>query len=249
MTTFARLLTSPALEVAGQMALDETLLNAALPFPCLRIYNWPAGGAPFATFGYAQRYEAIRATLPEPFLKNHCTRRLTGGGIVLHDEDMTFSVVFPLNGAPWKPLETYRVFHAAIADALRMAGVETVLAPVTVAPAVADPDGEPAGEGSQAPVAEAASQCFLEPVAFDLLDRAGNKVLGGALRHRRGHALYQGSLRLPGARNERRTALAVAIQRAFSAIFHADALLSMSAPGIPEGVCARYASRKWIHLR
>ena len=235
MTMFARLLASPALEVAGQMALDAALLDAAYPFPCLRIYRW-AAGAPSATFGYAQRFAEVRAALEAPF-SERCTRRLTGGGIVLHDDDLTFSIVFPLGDAPWNPLETYRTFHVAMADALRQAGVDVALVPVAV------PDAEPRPEG------EGASQCFREPVAFDLLDAAGQKILGGALRHRRGHALYQGSLRLPGARTERQAALSVAIQGAFAAIFHAAALLPMTAPVLPAGICARYASRKWIQMR
>ncbi len=237
MARFARLLASPVLEVAGQMALDEALLDAALPFPCLRIYRWPVG-APSATFGYAQRFAEVRAVLESPF-RERCTRRLTGGGIVLHDDDLTFSIVHPLGDAPWNPAETYRTFHLALAGALRQAGVEAVPVPAA-APDAAD---------RSRPSVEGASQCFREPVAFDLLDAAGRKILGGALRHRRGHALYQGALRLPGARGGRQGALSVAIQGAFATIFQADALLPMAAPVPSEGACARYASRQWIQMR
>ncbi len=90
------------------MALDEALLEAAarLGRPVLRFYGWTE---PAATFGYFQKYaEVERATLLRPLI-----RRPTGGGIVPHDADWTYSLVFPPDHE-WHSLkaeESYRRVH------------------------------------------------------------------------------------------------------------------------------------------
>src|SRR5438132_8431602 len=95
-------------DAAFNMALDETLLeNAARAGkPVLRFYGWTE---PAASFGYFQRFaEVERTTLLRPLV-----RRPTGGGIVPHEADWTYSVVFPVND-PWYSLaaiESYRRVH------------------------------------------------------------------------------------------------------------------------------------------
>src|SRR5690242_7405132 len=72
------------------MALDEALLEAIaqVEVPLLRFYGW---SEPAASFGYFQKYQEIaRATLLRPLV-----RRPTGGGLVPHEADWTYSVIFP----------------------------------------------------------------------------------------------------------------------------------------------------------
>src|SRR5690349_16177933 len=72
------------------MALDEALLESIpqLAFPLLRFYGWME---PAASFGYFQKYEDIvNSTLLRPLV-----RRPTGGGLVPHEADWTYSVIFP----------------------------------------------------------------------------------------------------------------------------------------------------------
>ena len=73
---------------AWNMAADEALLqNApATGTPLLRCYAWDR---PAVSIGYVQRLDAA----PEGFA---AVRRPTGGGIVYHDYDFTFSVAFPM---------------------------------------------------------------------------------------------------------------------------------------------------------
>src|SRR5437879_4450726 len=95
-------------DAAFNMALDEALLHAMphLKKPVLRFYGWTE---PAASFGYFQRFaEVERTTLLRPLV-----RRPTGGGIVPHEADWTYSVVFPVND-PWYSLaaiESYRRVH------------------------------------------------------------------------------------------------------------------------------------------
>jgi lipoyl(octanoyl) transferase len=107
------------------MALDEALLEAAasLDRPVLRFYAWTE---PAATFGYFQHYaEIARATQLRPLI-----RRPTGGGLVPHDADWTYSVVIP-PGHPWHALnavDSYRRMHEWIRTAFARLGVATELA-------------------------------------------------------------------------------------------------------------------------
>src|SRR5262245_66240639 len=75
---------------AFNMAVDEALLEAMprLQEPVLRFYGWTE---PAASFGYFQKFSEVeRATLLRPLV-----RRPTGGGLVPHETDWTYSLVFP----------------------------------------------------------------------------------------------------------------------------------------------------------
>jgi hypothetical protein len=102
------LLVSGPGEPAFNMALDEALLVTAPERgrPVLRLYGW---SAPAATFGYFQRHaEVARLTALRPLI-----RRPTGGGLVPHDADWTYSLAFPV-GHEWHSLradESYRRIH------------------------------------------------------------------------------------------------------------------------------------------
>jgi len=155
------------------MALDEALLEAAgrLRAPVLRFYGWTE---PAATFGYFQKYADVqRMTALRPLV-----RRPTGGGIVPHDADWTYSVVFP-PGHEWHGLraeESYRRVHEWIRSAFARLGVATELAPST----------KKSGPG----------QCFVGHEKFDLLWRA-KKIAGAAQRRNKLGLLIQGSVQPP----------------------------------------------------
>src|ERR1043166_9908910 len=90
------------------MAVDEALLEAMprLGMPVLRFYGWTE---PAASFGYFQKYAQVeRATFLRPLV-----RRPTGGGIVPHDADWTYSLTFPTSN-DWyslRAVESYRRGH------------------------------------------------------------------------------------------------------------------------------------------
>ncbi len=90
------------------MALDEALLENASSVgrSILRFYGWTE---PAATFGYFQKYADIeRWTRLRPLI-----RRPTGGGLVPHDADWTYSLIVP-PAEPWYELsatESYRLIR------------------------------------------------------------------------------------------------------------------------------------------
>ncbi|MCX8156069.1 MAG: hypothetical protein N3J91_06455 [Verrucomicrobiae bacterium] len=160
-------------EPAFNMALDEAILRAApaLGRPVLRFYGW---SAPAATFGFFQKYaELERLTALRPLI-----RRPTGGGLVPHDADWTYSVAVPPADA-WYDLraaQSYQRMHQWIQGALARLGLATELAPQRRE--------------------EAPGQCFAGYEQFDLL-RHGRKIAGAAQRRTREGLLIQGSLQPP----------------------------------------------------
>jgi len=166
---------------AFNMALDEALLEnvARLGRPVLRFYGW---AGPAATFGHLQKYSSVEAATPlRPLI-----RRPTGGGLVPHDADWTYSLSVPPEHE-WYSLaaiDSYRRMHAWIQGAFAGLGVTTDLAPASRKPVSLNPliPGE----------------CFIGHEKFDLL-WLGKKVAGAAQRRNKCGLLIQGSVQPPPA--------------------------------------------------
>jgi len=193
------------------MALDEALLEAVagLHQPVLRFYGWTE---PAATFGYFQKYaEVERATRLRPLI-----RRPTGGGIVPHDADWTYSLAFPPDHE-WhllKAEESYHRVHEWIQRAFEKLNVATELAPSckkTVpgsrssrreeAPSSNAECGAQNAESSKSLLTSAATsvlpgQCFTGHEKSDLLWN-GRKIAGAAQRRNKLGLLIQGSVQPP----------------------------------------------------
>lgn len=225
------LLDSPPLDVFGQMALDEALAKSKPETFVLRFFRWKGVGA---TFGYAQRIAEVERALP-PDLARACTRRPTGGGVVPHLEDLTFSCVFPAAGE-LRPTEIYRRLHAAI-----LAGLRGTVPGARLA--ASGGRGAPRGPGG-------ASQCFVEPVALDVM-AADRKILGGAIRRYGETVLYQGSLQLPEARRQA-AELETALARALAAARELRWVLRGASAEMQAAAAeleAKYRSADWIRRR
>ncbi len=125
-----RLLVDPPLSGPANMALDEALLTScAAPDarPTLRFYAW---SPPTLSLGYFQDHAEYTA-LPPPAGDLCVVRRTTGGGAILHDLEVTYSLVIPA-GHPLvrnRPNELYRLAHhaviLAVGHGVRLAGPET----------------------------------------------------------------------------------------------------------------------------
>ena len=151
-----------------QMALDEALLEG-VQRPLLRAYLW---AEPTVTFGYSQSLVAVRKQCPS----GPCVRRWTGGGLVEHGRDWTFSLIVPQDEplARARPEETYRLLHARIVAALKELGCPARLA---------QPEENIRGLA-----------CFSTPAAHDVLGPDQRKLCGGAQRRTRQGFLHQGSI-------------------------------------------------------
>ena len=167
------LLNSLTTPPAENMAWDEALLEAApqLGQSVLRFYGWTE---PAATFGYFQKFSDVeRMTELRPLI-----RRPTGGGLVPHDADWTYSVVVPPNHS-WYELrapESYERMHRWIQAAFASLGVATELAPCCRK--------------------EIPGQCFAGYEKSDVLC-LGKKIAGAAQRRTKTGLLIQGSIQPP----------------------------------------------------
>ncbi|MBV8417096.1 MAG: lipoate--protein ligase family protein [Verrucomicrobia bacterium] len=150
---------------AENMAIDEALLSAA-DCPVFRSYSWVRRSV---SFGYFIPWKVV--------VSQHAgwdlVRRWTGGGIVEHGEDFTYSLVFPPESGLPTTGELYRTVHLAIENLLKRDGraVEMALIP--------DPVRSEA--------------CFEKAVEFDL-KLQGQKIAGAAIRRNRKGLLLQGSI-------------------------------------------------------
>ena len=166
---------------AWNMALDEALLYAVAKIekPILRFYGWTE---PAATFGYFQHHADIAAWTPlRPLI-----RRPTGGGLVPHGADWTYSVIIP-PAHPWyelRAVESYLQLHRWVTAALRAADIPAELA--------------------LSARKEIPGQCFAGAEQYDVLV-AGRKVAGAAQRRAREGLLIQGSIQsVPAGANRAR---------------------------------------------
>ena len=158
---------------AENMALDEALLEfvARLDRPVLRFYGWTEAAA---TFGYFQKYADIAGwTALRPLV-----RRPTGGGLVPHDSDWTYSLVIPPNHL-WhelKAVQSYQRMHEWIQVAFSAVGMITELS---------------SGCHKEVP-----GRCFIGAEKSDLLWQK-TKIAGAAQRRNQSGLLIQGSVQAP----------------------------------------------------
>ncbi len=214
-------------EPAWNMAVDDALLvtAAARNAPVLRFYGWTE---PAATFGYFQRHLEVEARTPlRPLI-----RRPTGGGIVPHDRDWTYSLTVP-PGHAWhrlKAVESYRSIHEWVIRGLQTVGISAELAPCCRK--------------------EIPGACFEGYEQFDVL-AYGKKIAGAAQRRNASGLLIQGSVQPPSqaerhAWESAMTAQAPTSHFGGSRVFQPDSNFLETAQGL---VRTKYAQPDYNHLR
>jgi lipoate-protein ligase A len=169
---------------AENMAQDFLLLQRwpGPEQPRWRHYGWRA---PAFTFGYSQKIDFVRAQLPPAGPFELC-RRPTGGGIVDHRDDWTYTLVVP-RGHAWEEMrasESYRRVHDCLAAALRAQGVAAELHRTVV-----EPDRPAGPEGV----------CFQRAEIYDVVGAGGRKIAGAAQKRNKRGLLLQGSIWRPAA--------------------------------------------------
>lgn len=159
-----------ARSAALNMAVDEALLADAT-VPILRFYRWRR---PSLSFGYFGRYAEVAGQANE----REIVRRWTGGGIVPHGADVTYSVIIPAGHPSFERSspEIYPALHDAIRRALEINGVNAALA-ATASPKISE-------------------DCFVNAVRADVIS-GDRKIAGAAHRRTRTGLLHQGSIQQP----------------------------------------------------
>ena len=167
------------------MALDEALLEwhskGEIP-PTIRFYGW---NPPTLSIGYFQKAEKEINFDKVKELGLGFVRRPTGGRGVLHDEELTYSVIvseeYP--NMPKTVTEAYRVISEGLLDGFRSLGLEAYFA---------IPRSEEEKNSLKNP---RSSVCFDAPSWYELVVE-GRKIAGSAQTRQKGVILQHGSILL-----------------------------------------------------
>ena len=161
--------------------------------PLIRFYRWDR---PSVSIGYVQKEEII-------FEKQYTiVKRPTGGGVVYHDRDFTYTVIIPVGHwiANLDRVESYRVLHRAVVRAFATFGLTGILV-----------------DTEQPKANRATMQCFSTPTKYDVLcirDGKTAKFAGSAQRRTQNGILHQGSIILDATKGDRKL-LGIALKKAF----------------------------------
>jgi lipoyl(octanoyl) transferase len=164
---------------AMNMAIDDALLETAA-VPTIRFYRWRS---PALSFGYFGKFSDVTIYAAERDL----VRRWTGGGIVFHGDDLTYSIVIPAKDPVFdeSSIAIYEKIHRALCKALNKIGKQAVVA------GSVNPGGVVVG--MRAAVSASGYNCFANPVRADVMMH-GRKIAGAAQRRTRRGLLQQGSI-------------------------------------------------------
>lgn len=142
--------------------------------PLVRFYRW---AEPTLSYGRLQARDGAEA-LSSALGGRAVVQRPTGGGMVLHDLDISFSIVWRRDHPTLPPCikSVYRLFHEALAIAFRAQGMQVLL------------------HQAEGPKRTLPGACYQEFSQDDILYQ-GKKWVGGALRVTSWGRLYQGNFK------------------------------------------------------
>ncbi len=157
------------------MAIDEAVLiglREKKSTPILRIYKWIP---PTITLGYFQSIKDIDIALCK---KDGIgvVRRLTGGRAVLHNEELTYSILFSEEDfQPFRKKEIFVFIARCLIDALEIVGIHSKIAQKT------------RGDLKSA-------NCFASPAQYEVESSNAGKLIGSAQLIRDGILLQHGAI-------------------------------------------------------
>ncbi len=165
------------------MAIDEELLagaQAGEKVPVLRFYTWDPAAVSIG------RFQKIDEAVNAGACKRHgidIVRRVTGGRAVLHDRELTYSIVSRTDDPlfPATVLDTYKLIAAALLQGLKNLGIPAEMVSRShrhaglVKKGVKDP------------------ACFSSPSWYEILVH-GRKIIGSAQRRLSNAFLQHGSI-------------------------------------------------------
>lgn len=166
---------------AWNMALDHALLASVQnqPRAVLRLYRWQPA---CLSFGRNQPARGCYDEAAARALGIDIVRRPTGGMAVLHDRELTYAVIAPVD-LLGGPRASYHTINRALVAGLRRLGVPAQLAP-----------------GAKRSAFGTLHPCFAEPAAGEVV-AAGQKLVGSAQRCERRALLQHGSILLDGSQD------------------------------------------------
>ena len=106
--------------------------------------------------------------------------RPSGGGRVLHDGDLCFSLIWHQTdpNIPWKTVKSYCKIHKWISRSLERIGYKIKFS------------------SDQKNQFSHSLECFQNPVKYDILDEKNRKIVGGGQWRQRSTTIHQGSIQI-----------------------------------------------------
>ena len=165
----------PPHSAAMNMSIDHALLESTT-IPTIRFYHWRS---PALSFGYFGKFSHVAVYAA----KRNLVRRWTGGGIVLHGDDLTYSIIIPASDPVFSEssIVIYEKIHHALTEALNGLGERAEVVGSARPADLAPQRGIPA------------NSCFANPVRADVM-MDGRKIAGAAQRRTHRGLLQQGSI-------------------------------------------------------
>lgn len=165
-------------DAATNMAIDESLLNwhsEGLIPPILRLYGWERPSLSVGQFQKAEKsidFEGIK--------KHQCefVRRLTGGSAVLHDDEITYSIIVSEDhpNIPQSIQQAYYILSKGVLEGYRNLGINADYA---------IPEREA--------MKDKTAVCFEKTAIYEMIVD-GKKISGNAQTRKKGVLLQHGSI-------------------------------------------------------
>ncbi|MDD2580628.1 MAG: lipoate--protein ligase family protein [Desulfuromonadaceae bacterium] len=178
-----RLIVTPSFSGAENMAIDEALLRSfdpATSLPVLRLYGWNPPALSMGRFQKAAEVLDLGRCRVDGVA---VVRRVTGGGVIYHADELTYSLVCaPGQIPPASSIkDSFRVLTGFLLAFYRGLGLEAFYAVDVI------PGGGRLGERT--------AFCFAGKESFDIIVN-GNKIGGNAQRRLKGAIFQHGSIPL-----------------------------------------------------
>jgi len=176
-----RIIISGKLPPAENMAIDEAVMLGIIKgnsLPTIRFYDW---NKPTASFGYNQ---VLDDEIDLDLLKKNgfgYIRRPTGGRLVLHNEEVTYSVIAPAeNQLSGNVTQSYSEISTALKEGFELMGISIDLEK---------------GELSSQHQRESSNPCFASSSRYELKYN-NKKIVGSAQVRKQSVILQHGSILL-----------------------------------------------------
>ena len=198
--------------------------------PTLRFYSWVS---PAYSIGYFQNISEIAKRYQSGQTGFPIVRRMTGGGLVFHGRDITFSIVVKGN---------HPFFSGGAKDSYLKVNeaVRVGLKPLYPKMDYADCKSIPSGRGTGNRV------CFEAPSCYDLL-LGGKKIVGASQRRKNNTILYQSSIFLNGDKKNLHNHILEGFKRNWKIDFFEDPLSKEELLAAQQIEKERYASTDWAY--
>lgn len=167
---------------AENMAIDEAIMRAhergEVP-PTLRFYGWEPAAVSIGYFQSMAKEIDLERVQAGGF---GYVRRATGGRMIFHHLELTYSVTIREDLLPGDVTDTYRVISQGLLEGFRVLGLDPQLSGGELDPRRTNPD-------------DVNTLCFETPSAYEL-ELSGRKVAGSAQTRKNGVRMQHGSIAL-----------------------------------------------------